>query len=125
MADWGLTAVTSCGLCPDMMGVLMDEALTIVAKQAEADSVEPYSFAWWEGRTAEELRDIINRGFAGGQLFNAANAEIERRAREETRRLRDLAAAEALVRRKRMEIIWGLAASVLALATVLGFWFAR
>ena len=107
------------------MGVLMDEALTIVAKHAEADSVEPYSFAWCEGRTAEELRDIINRGFAGGQLFNAANAEIERRAREETRRLRDLAAAEALVRRKRMEIIWGLAASVLALATVLGFWFAR
>jgi hypothetical protein len=103
----------------------MDEALTVVAAPAETDAVEPYSVAWWESRTAEELRDIINRGFAGGQVFKAANAEIERRAREETRRLRDLASAAALARRKRNEIIWGVVTSVLALAALLGFWLAR
>jgi hypothetical protein len=103
----------------------MDEALTVVAARAETDAVEPYSVAWWESRTAEELRDIINRGFAGGQVFKAANAEIERRAREETRRLRDLASAAALARRKRNEIIWGVVTSVLALAALLGFWLAR
>jgi hypothetical protein len=103
----------------------MDEALAIVAKAAESQSAEPYSVAWWESRTAEELRDIINRGFAGGQVFKAANAEIERRAREETRRLRDQATAEALARRKRNEMIWGVGASILALIVLLGFWFAR
>jgi hypothetical protein len=103
----------------------MDQALTLVATQTGDAPVEPYSVAWWESRTAEELRDIINRGFAGGQIFKAANAEIERRAREETRRLRDLAAAEAVARRKRKELIWGVGASVLALAVLLGFWLAR
>lgn len=110
-----------------MMGAFMsmDEALAVVDEQTAAESVEPYSVAWWESRSAEELRDIINRGFAGGQVFKAANAEIERRAREETRRLRDLATAAALARRKRKEIIWGVAVSALALAALLGFWLAR
>ena len=119
--------MTSCGRCPEMMGAFMtmDEVLAVVDEQASVESVEPYSVAWWESRTAEELRDIINRGFAGGEIFKAANAEIERRAREETRRLRDLAAAEAVARRKRKELIWGVGASVLALAVLLGFWLAR
>ena len=110
-----------------MMGAFMsmDEALAVVDANAALESAEPYSVTWWESRTAEDLRDIINRGFAGGQLFHAANAEIERRAREETRRLRDLAAAQAVSRRKRMEIIWGLAGSALALAALIGFWLAR
>ena len=94
----------------------MDQALTLVATQTGDAPVEPYSVAWWESRTAEELRDIINRGFAGGEIFKAANAEIERR---------DLAAAEAVARRKRKELIWGVGASVLALAVLLGFWLAR
>ena len=119
--------MASCGRCPDMMGAFMsmDEALTVIDAQTAVESAEPYSVAWWESRTAEELRDIINRGFAGGQVFKAANAEIERRAREETRRLRDLATAAALARRKRKEIIWGVAVSALALAALLGFWLAR
>ena len=103
----------------------MNEALAVVETNEALESVEPYSVAWWESRTAEDLRDIINRGFAGGQVFQAANAEIERRARQETRRLRDLAEATARARRKRNEIIWGGGASVLALAALLGFWLAR
>ena len=109
------------------MGVVMtlDETLAVVANDSAVESIEPYSVAWWESRTAEDLRDIINRGFAGGQVFKAANAEIERRAREETRRLREQATAAALARRKRNEIIWGVAAAVLAIAALLGFWLGR
>ena len=103
----------------------MDETLAVVANDSAVESIEPYSVAWWESRTAEDLRDIINRGFAGGQVFKAANAEIERRAREETRRLREQATAAALARRKRNEIIWGVAAAVLAIAALLGFWLGR
>jgi hypothetical protein len=103
----------------------LDETLAVVANDSAVESIEPYSVAWWESRTAEDLRDIINRGFAGGQVFKAANAEIERRAREETRRLREQATAAALARRKRNEIIWGVAAAVLAIAALLGFWLGR
>ena len=103
----------------------LDETLAVVANDSAVESIEPYSVAWWESRTAEDLRDIINRGFAGGQVFKAANAEIERRAREETRRLREQATASALARRKRNEIIWGVAAAVLAIAALLGFWLGR
>ena len=103
----------------------MDETLAVVANDSAVESIEPYSVAWWESRTAEDLRDIINRGFAGGQVFKAANAEIERRAGEETRRLREQATAAALARRKRNEIIWGVAAAVLAIAALLGFWLGR
>jgi hypothetical protein len=87
------------------------------------DAREPNSFASWECRTAEELRDIINRGFAGGQQFREAVAEAERRASEETKRLRAVAAAEALSRKKRKQILWGAAASLLMIV-VLGVWIA-
>ena len=103
----------------------VDQDFAVVAAPDEGAAHEPYSVAWWESRTATELRDIINRGFAQGPAFRGAVAEVERRAREETRRLRDLAAAETLRRRQRNQIIWGSAASVLAIATVLGFWLGR
>ena len=101
----------------------MDETLTVGAAKADADSLEPYSVAWWESRTATQLRDIIKRGFAGGPEFPGAVAEIERRARVETSRLRELAAIEALNRARRKWIIWGIIASALAIAALLGFWF--
>jgi hypothetical protein len=103
----------------------VDQGLAVVAAPDATESHEPYSVAWWETRTAEDLRDIVNRGFASGQAFRGAIAETERRARQETRRLREVAAAEALSRRKRNEIFWGVAASVLAIAALLGFWLAR
>lgn len=101
----------------------LEESLAVGATKADADSHEPYSVGWWESRTPTELRDIINRGFAGGPEFPGAIAEIERRAREETRRLRDLAAAEDLDRTRRKKIIWAIAASALPIAALLGFWF--
>ena len=101
----------------------MDQTLIVGAANADVEPSVPYSVAWWESRTAEELRDIINRGFAGGQEFTGAVAEVERRARAETRRLRDLAAAEALARKKRGQMIWRSLAAALVLAALLGFWF--
>lgn len=111
----------------DRMGVLMAVTETnALAEAVRADATpEPYSVAWWESLTPEQLRDIIRRGFSSGETFQAAVAETERRARQETKRLRELAAAESLARRKRLEIVWGLAASALSLAALLGFWLAR
>ena len=111
----------------EKMGVFMAVNETVdVAEAVRTEAApEPNTVEWWKNLTAEELRDIIKRGFSGGETFKAAVAETERRARKETNRLRELAAAEALARRKRREIIWGVAASVLALAGLLGFWLAR
>ena len=101
----------------------VDQDINVVAAPNPDLAHEPYSVAWWESRTATELRDSITRGFAQGPAFSGAVAEVERRAREETRRLRDLAAAEALRQRKRNQLIWGAAVSTLAIAAILGFWF--
>ena len=90
---------------------------------AAGDARELSAVSWWGSRTAEELRDIINRGFAGGQQFRDAVAEADRRASQETRRLRAIAAAEALRRIKRRKILWAAAAALLIIA-VLGFWIA-
>ena len=87
------------------------------------DARELYSAAWWQRQSPDQLRDIINRGFAGGQVFRDAVAEAERRAREETKRLRAVAVAEALRQSKRKQILWGAASSLLIIAA-LGFWIA-
>ena len=103
------------------MAMTIDDALVLPATRTADEAIEPYSAAWWECRTAEELRDIIKRGFSGGFAFQAAVAETERRARMETRRLRELAAREAALRRKRIMI--GTAASAAAaIAAVVGIW---
>jgi hypothetical protein len=52
-----------------------------------------YPPEWWRNRTSEELRDIINLGFAGGDLFSGAAAEAARRS-DEARRLADQEAAQ-------------------------------
>ena len=99
---------------------------TLVAARAGPgdDSLDQFSAAWWERRTAEELRDIIKRGFAGGDAFQGAVSETERRAREETRRLREIAAVEAEQWRKRKRVIFAsiAIAAILALAA---WWLAN
>ena len=59
-----------------------------------------HSDDWWRSRTSDELRDLINRGFAGGDLFTAATAEARRRSGE-ARKLADEEAAAALRRQYR------------------------
>jgi hypothetical protein len=87
----------------------------------------PYSATWWENRTAEELRDIIKRGFAGGLTFDAAVAETERRAREMTKRLREAAVAEAEGRRKRKRVIvlGTLTATAITIGAYASMWLTR
>ena len=86
---------------------------------------EQFSAAWWEMRTAEELRDVIKRGFAGGDAFQGAVAETERRAREATSRLRQEAAAQAAVRKRRIKILAvGALVSVATISLSAGIWFA-
>ena len=125
IAALGLTAVDVLWSVSNTIGDFrnMEETLTVGGTKSDVERTGPFTVAWWESRTAEELRDIINRGFAGGQEFTGAVAEVERRARAETRRLRDLAAAEALARKKRGQMIWRSLAAALVLAALLGFWF--
>jgi hypothetical protein len=68
------------------------------AKEGESGQL---SADWWRSRTPEELRDIINRGFAVGDLFPAATAELARRAEEKRQAAeREAAALSELQRRK-------------------------
>lgn len=98
----------------------VDLRLVAVPAPEAGELPDPYSVAWWESRTAEELRDIINRGFAGGPQFRGAVAEAERRARDETRRLREIAAMEAIRQKKRRMIVVGaIVASILVTGVII------
>ena len=77
----------------------------------------PYSAAWWELRTAQELRDMIKRGFEVGPAYDGAVVETERRARERMRELRESAAAvERGHSKARLLALGGILAILLALA---------
>jgi hypothetical protein len=58
-----------------------------------------YPDDWWSSRSTDELREMINRGFAGGDLFTGATAEARRRSNE-AQRAADEEAAAAAVRRR-------------------------
>ena len=51
------------------------------ASGRESSLPEPYSDAWWQERSAEELREIMDKGYRLGPAFAGATAEVERRAR--------------------------------------------
>lgn len=101
--------------------MVIEDIRTLPDSASVDEAAEPLSAAWWQLRTAEELRDIINRGFSGGGAFQAAVAETERRAREATKRLRESAVRDDKLRRRR--IMYGAAASTAALiAAFAGVW---
>jgi hypothetical protein len=79
---------------------------------------EPYSTSWWQGRTPEELREIVDRGFAGGQVYHDAMVELERRGEDAMRQMRDEAAANS--RRKALNrlatLAWVLMLLIVAFA---------
>jgi hypothetical protein len=106
------------------MEASMTPELTIAAAPpATATPNEQFSAAWWEMRSAEELRDIIKRGFAGGDAFQGAVAEAERRAREATNRLRAEAAAVAAKRRRRLKMLAiGALVGIAVIALSMGAW---
>ena len=99
-----------------------DEALALTEAEAADPATVIYSAAWWERRTAEELRDIINRGFCGGDVFSSAVAETERRARDATKRLREAAARDARYRKRRLMLATAATTAVIA-ASFVGAWY--
>lgn len=96
----------------------MDAQVEEVAGRATSAA---FSADWWNSRTADELRDMINRGFAGGDLFTGATAEAARRSGE-ARQLADEEAA-AVSRRerrgKRKRLILQVLVGLSLLATLL------
>lgn len=102
--------------------MMLREPLTLDDSPAAAAPAEPYSAAWWESRTPEELREFVKGGFQAGALFDAAVQEVERRARALTRQARVVAAAEQ-ARRKlvRRFILIGLGVLAVALVAA-GIW---
>ena len=51
----------------------------------EREAVYPAS--WWESRTAEQLQEFVRAGFMSGEMFDGAQRELERRARESARQV--------------------------------------
>lgn len=100
----------------------IDETLAVLGKDRTSESQEQFSAAWWQRRSGEELREIIKRGFAGGEAFQGAVAETERRARDITQRLRESAAVAAAARKKRRLAVLGSAAA-LSVTIAVGAWF--
>src|SRR4051794_11459921 len=85
---------------------LVREPVALDEKVASDPPAEPYSVAWWEGRSPEELRDLVQTGFRAGTVYECAVQEIERRARELTRRARDQAAVEQRRRKRLQRLLW-------------------
>ena len=98
------------------------ETLAVSATRSVHEAHGPYSVTWWENSTAEELRDIIKRGFAGGLRSRARGRDRAPGAREQ-RRLREVAAVQAAARRKRKKIvILGSLAATAAIGTYATLW---
>ena len=62
----------------------IEETLTAAETNVGERAAEPFSPNWWHGRSSEELRALLDRGF-GSAAFEGATAEMERRAREDLR----------------------------------------
>ena len=74
----------------------------------------------WETRSSEELRALAGRGIHGGDLYFAAVAELERRAKV-SEEAADAERAESVARRRQI-IIW-LAALFAAVDAVVALRF--
>lgn len=65
---------------------------------AQTDMGTAYPASWWESRSAEQLQELVRGGFMFGDMFDGAQRELERRARESARDL-DAAADEVIQHR--------------------------
>jgi hypothetical protein len=101
---------------------LLHEPLPLDEKIVSEPPAEPYSSAWWEGRSPQELRDLVQSAFRTGTVYECAVQEIERRARELTRRARDQAAVEQKRRKKLQRLLWAGIAVLFAITIAVGVW---
>jgi hypothetical protein len=99
----------------------VDEAIFSPESNSTANADAPFSAGWWQSRSAEELRAMMNRGIGTGAPFDGATAEAERRARV-LLRAEDQAAYKEAARKKRLRLVileGSLLACMLALVAVL------
>ena len=73
----------------------------------------------WESRSSDELMDIIGRGLQGGDLFDAARIEMERRAAEAQQVTETVEAAENAGEMKLKILAIGAVVAVAAAAALL------
>jgi hypothetical protein len=96
-----------------------ETTMPALAEEPPAEPL-PLSAEWWELRSAEELRDIIKRGFGVGPAYDGAVAETERRARESVRHLREQkATVDRGNARMRLLALTGILAVVLAVGILM------
>ena len=99
--------------------VTVNETLIRTGIEEPEAEPPPYSAAWWELRSAQELRDMIKRGFDVGTAYDGAVVETERRARQRTRELREQA---AVVERTQARTRLLALAGILAIVFAIGAW---
>ena len=89
----------------------------------EAVTAAPPPISRWEDRSGEELRSIIQRGFAGGDDFAHAVAETERRAREALHRQDEAGAIKKRHEESvRISTLAAIAGACVLIAALLGWW---
>src|SRR5690349_14229321 len=80
---------------------------------------------YWQTRSGEELKAIVDRGVLGGELFFAANRELTRRADEAARQSEAALAEQERVRRRQalvtMLSVAALLVAALAFELLIGF----
>ena len=79
----------------------------------------PYSESWWAGQTHEQLQEFIRIGYSGGEHYDGAHRELERRAKEAVRHANDAAAARLKDREDRAGRI-ALSAALVSLISAIG-----
>ena len=80
---------------------------------------QPYSASWWQSQSHEQLQEFIRRGFSGGEQYDGAHRELERRARENARRINDAAAARIQQRKEHAGRI-ALGAAIVSVIAAIG-----
>ena len=102
----------------------MTMQLTLPQSEGAAPEQPPqpvtYSPSWWEGRSSDELRLVIDRGLQGGDLFDAAIREMQRRDAQAPVDEHAAVVGEIALRKKRARLAWIFAAVAIVLAGVAG-----
>jgi len=63
---------------------MAQDEITSVSAAGSASFASNSAFGW-ESRSSDELKEIVGRGLQGGELFEAARLELDRRASEARR----------------------------------------
>lgn len=81
--------------------------------------LEHRTASWWQSQTREQLQEYVRTGFNGGEQFEGAQRELERRAKESTQRLNDASAARIKERQDKAGRI-ALGAAMVSLIAAIG-----